>query len=225
MKYIKKLACFAEHTLNTLRDKFSFLGLLGLRLYLAPVVISAGLTKLNSFQSTVNWFGNPDWGLGLPMPEVMVGLVIFAEFVGGIALLFGFLTRYFAIPLMVTMIVAATTVHWENGWFAIAPSDPATSMAQPLATVGIPGAEQSLANSEEVGKRLSAAKSLLKEHGNYGWLTEKGNFVVLNNGIEFAVTYFLMLLMLFFYGGGRYVSADYWLGRALSRYCEQPKQP
>ncbi|MGB5096622.1 MAG: hypothetical protein WBN82_01805 [Porticoccaceae bacterium] len=44
-------------------------------------------------------------------------------------------------------------------------------------------------------------------------LAEKGNFVVLNNGIEFAATYFIMLLSLFFSGGGRYVSLDYWLAR------------
>lgn len=207
-----------KNILDILRDKFSFLGLFGLRLYLAPIMIGAGLTKLNSFENTAMWFGNPDWGLGLPMPEVMVGLVIFAELGGGIALLLGFLTRLFAIPLMVTMLVAATSVHWDNGWFAIAPSDPATSMARPLAAVGIPGAQASLENSEEVGQRLSAAKSILKEHGNYSWLTQKGNFVVLNNGIEFAATYFLMLLMLFFYGGGRYLSADYWLCRACARY-------
>lgn len=221
MKYVFTLAETVKGILNILRDKLGFLGLFGLRLYLAPIMIGAGLTKLNSFENTAAWFGNPEWGLGLPMPEVMVALVIFAELGGGIALLLGFLTRLFAIPLMFTMIVAATTVHWDNGWFAIAPSDPATSMAQPMAAVGIPGAKESLENSEEVGQRLSAAKSILKEHGNYSWLTGKGNFVVLNNGIEFAATYFLMLLILFFYGSGRYLSADYWLCKACRRYCEK----
>jgi putative oxidoreductase len=36
---------------------------------------------------------------------------------------------------------------------------------------------------------------------------------VLNNGIEFAATYFIMLLALFFLGGGKYISADYWIAR------------
>ena len=45
------------------------------------------------------------------------------------------------------------------------------------------------------------------------WLTEHGNFVVLNNGIEFAATYFVMLLVLFFYGSGRYLGIDYWINR------------
>ena len=58
---------------------------------------------------------------------------------------------------------------------------------------------------------------ILREHGNYPWLTEKGNLVVLNNGIEFAATYFIMLLVLFFYGAGRYLSLDYWFARRLSR--------
>ena len=34
---------------------------------------------------------------------------------------------------------------------------------------------------------------------------------MLNNGIEFAATYFVMLLVLFFIGAGRYASIDYWL--------------
>ncbi len=116
---------------------------------------------------------------------------------------------------MVTMLVAAFAVHWDNGWYAIAPSDPATSMSQPLAAIGVPGAEASLQNSEEVSKRLDAARGLLQEHGHYNWLTETGPFVVLNNGIEFAATYFIMLLSLFFTGAGRYLSVDYWLGKVL----------
>lgn len=214
---LKKLPCMVKELLNTLRDKFSFLGLFGLRLYLAPIMIAAGLTKLNAFENTAAWFGNADWGLGLPFPEVMTALVIAAELGGGLALLVGFMTRLVAIPLMVTMLVAAFSVHWDNGWFAIAPSSPATSMAAPLADVGFPGAAESLENSKEVGQRLSAAKGLLKEHGNYSWLTEKGTFVVLNNGIEFAATYFLMLLMLFFYGGGKYTSVDYWFCRCCNK--------
>jgi putative oxidoreductase len=58
---------------------------------------------------------------------------------------------------------------------------------------------------------LVAANGILKEHGNYEWLTSSGKFVVLNNGIEFAMTYFIMLLSLFFTGGGKYTSIDFFL--------------
>ncbi|MEQ9464480.1 MAG: DoxX family protein [Haliea sp.] len=194
-----------------------FLAPLLLRLFLAPVFFSAGLTKMMAFESTVSWFGNPEWGLGLPFPWSMAFLATSTELIGGLLLLFGLATRLIAIPLMVTMLVAICTVHWQDGWFAIAPSDPSTSMATPLAAVGFPGAEASLANSEEVGNRLTAARGLLREHGNYNWLTEKGSLVVLNNGIEFGATYFIMLLALFFSGAGRFVSLDYWIGRWLDR--------
>lgn len=180
-----------------------WLGPLALRLYLAPVFIAVGAHKFANFEQMVAWFGNPDWGLGLPMPRLMVFLAASAELFGGFALLLGLATRLFVLPLIITMLVAAATTHWENGWFAIAPSDPKTSTATVLAAVGIPAAEQSLQNSEAVGQRVAAAKSLLRRHGNYTWLTEKGSFVVLNNGIEFAVTYLIMLLSLLFTGGGR----------------------
>ena len=183
------------------------------RLILAPVMVAAGLHKFLNFEDMVSWFGNPDWGLGLPVPALMVFLAAASELVGGLALLIGLAVRWMAIPLMVSMAVAIGAVHWEHGWFAIAPGDPDTSAAKAVAMLGIPAAKDSLENSIEVGKRVSAVKSLLKQHGNYAWLTEKGSFVVLNNGIEFAASYFVMLLSLFFTGGGRFVSLDYWLSR------------
>ena len=99
---------------------------------------------------------------------------------------------------MITMIVAALTVHIKNGWLAIAE-----------------GPGSLFANERTLGAidRLDRAKEILREYGHYDWLTENGTFVVLNNGIEFAATYFVMLLVLFFIGAGRYVSIDYWLRR------------
>ena len=203
---------------NLLLSKLSYidwLGPLALRLYLAPVFIGVGLHKFANWDDMVAWFGNPDWGLGLPLPGLMVLLAASAELIGGLALLLGVATRLVTIPLMFTMLVAAGTAHWNNGWFAIAPGDPDTSTAKVVAMLGIPAAERSLENSVGVGERVEAARSLLKQHGNYSWLTERGAFVILNNGIEFAATYFIMLLVLLFTGAGRWFSLDYWLSRRL----------
>ncbi len=41
---------------------------------------------------------------------------------------------------------------------------------------------------------------------------------MLNNGIEFAATYLIMLLALVFIGGGKYLSVDYWLARKFRQY-------
>lgn len=170
-----------------------------LRLYLVPVFWMAGSSKMMHFADTAEWFGNSDWGLGLPFPYVMAFMATAAEVGGAALLLLGFATRWISIPLAMTMIVAATTVHWNNGW-------------QAIADASAPFANERVADSVE---KLSAARSLLEAHGNYDWLTSSGNFVVLNNGIEFAVTYLIMLLALMVMGGGRFVSVDYWLGRAL----------
>lgn len=43
------------------------------------------------------------------------------------------------------------------------------------------------------------------------WLTGNGSLLMLNNGIEFAATYVVVLLILFFFGTGRYFSIDHWL--------------
>ena len=165
-----------------------------LRLVLAPVMIQAGYNKLISFENTAAWFGG---SLGLPLPELMVALVVGAEFIGGILLLVGLATRLVAIPLMATMLVAAFAVHWDNGWLAI--SDSSSWLAN----------ERVL----EAAERKSRAISILREHGNYGYLTSRGSITILNNGIEFAATYFVMLLSLFFTGGGRYTSIDHYIAK------------
>ena len=179
--------------------------LLLLRVYLAPVMIQAGWNKASSFDSIVDWFGNDDYGLGLPMPLVMAFLATAAELVGGVLLLLGALTRLVSIPLMVTMIVAMVSVHAKNGWLAIADASSWLADGTILTNENIIAAPE----------KLAAAKSLLQEHGHYDWLTSSGNFVVLNNGIEFAATYFIMLLVLFIYGGGRFFSVDYYVNKAM----------
>lgn len=180
---------------------FDFLGPLALRLYLVPIFWMAGTKKLADMDSIIEWFGNPDWGLGLPYPEVMAWLAALSETGGAILLLIGLAVRWISVPLMITMVVAAVTVHWQNGWLAIAEG------SGPFATERTQGAIE----------RLDRAKEILQAHGNYDWLTQNGSFVVLNNGIEFAATYFIMLLVLFFIGAGRFFSMDYWIRRAFMR--------
>ena len=186
-----------------------FLGPLALRLYLVPVFWVAGMNKATGFGSVVEWFGNPDWGLGLPFPVVMAFLATASEVGGAIALLLGLGTRLVVVPLLVTMVVAATTVHWDNGWQAV--HDPMSPYASEW-TLGIEAADASAA-----GERLSRAKSILREHGNYDWLSGEGSFVISNSGVEWSVTYFVMLLALVFTGAGRFVSLDHWLAKRFRR--------
>jgi uncharacterized membrane protein YphA (DoxX/SURF4 family) len=187
------------HGLLNITQRLDFLAPLMLRLYLVPVFWMAGTKKMEDFDSIVQWFGNTEWGLGLPFPLVMAFLATSTEFLGAISLFFGVAVRWFSIPLMITMIVAATTVHWDNGWQAI--TDPSAPFANERVI--------------EASEKLAIVKDVLQEHTNYDYITSTGSVVMLNNGIEFSVTYFVMLLALLFIGAGRYVSIDYWVHRRL----------
>lgn len=164
------------------------------RLFLAPIMLQSGWRKLVNFDSTVAWF---DQSLNLPIPEVMAALATGTELIGGVLLIFGLGIRLIAIPLFITMVVAAISVHWDNGWLTL--SDASSWLAN----------ERVL----EAAEKKQRAIAILREHGNYKWLTSSGRFTILNNGIEYAAIYSMMLLSLFFSGGGRYLSADYWINR------------
>jgi uncharacterized membrane protein YphA (DoxX/SURF4 family) len=130
----------------------------------------------------------------------MAWLAASSETVGAVLLALGLAVRWAAVPLMVTMAVAAVTVHLENGWLAIAES------------------------SSEAAMRLSGLLEWLAvEHpGRHEFITELGRPVILNNGIEFAATYLIMLLVLFFVGGGRYGRVDHWVGRYVTTHGHRP---
>ena len=184
--------------------RVDFLAPLLLRLYLAPVFWMAGWSKAMAFEDTVAWFGAD--GLGLPLPALMATLATGAELLGGLCLAVGLAVRPIAVPLMVTMLVAILSVHWPNGWLAVA--EPQGLFANQ--------------RTMEAAERLSQIKAILREHGDYDYLTDKGSLVILNNGIEFGATYFLMLLSLFFTGAGRWFSVDYWIGSRLASARERP---
>jgi uncharacterized membrane protein YphA (DoxX/SURF4 family) len=175
-----------------------FLAPLALRLFLAPIFIQSGWNKLANADRIAPFFES----LGLPAPELMVYLSGVAEFAGGWLLLIGLAVRWAAIPLMFTMIVAAVTVHWEHGWHVL----PETQLTAPW--------EWREDLIEGAVERRAMARTLLRRHGNYEWLTETGSITILKNGIEFAAIYFIMLLPLFFSGAGR-LSLDHLLAKRL----------
>ncbi len=187
MEKIISLAIRAQQTLLSVLKPVDFIPPLLLRLYLVPIFWMAGTKKLAGMEDTIAWFGNPDWGLGLPAPALMAYLATFTEIFGAIALTIGLATRWITIPLMFTMFIAMITVHAQNGWLAIAEGS------------GFFASDRTIGAIE----RLDAARSILQEYGNYDWLTQNGPLVILNNGVEFAVTYTLMLLAILFMGPGK----------------------
>ena len=100
-----------------LLSSFQSLSLLAMRLMLAYGFYEPAVKKLSGFDNIVQWF---DTGLNLPFPYINAVLATGAEALGVVFLTLGFKTRLISIPLMVTMVVAITMVHWKNGFAASA---------------------------------------------------------------------------------------------------------
>jgi len=196
---MKVLLVRAQRLMDSTR-KLDFLAPLAFRIFLAPIFILAGLAKLGAVDSTAAWFGS----LGIPAPTLMAWLAGLSEFVGGVLLIPGIAVRWVAVPLMISMAVAAGTAHWDNGWHAL----PETELTMPWEW------RQDLIDGAI--ERRTMARNLLRRYGNYDWLTETGPITILKNGIEFAATYFIMLLSLFFTGAGR-LSVDHFVRRYLEK--------
>ena len=201
MNALIRFANAAQNCLDRVRVA-DFIGPVVLRLYLVPIFWMAGTSKIDfatfrPYPGTIEWFAS----IGIPLPGLNAFLAGWTEVLGAIFLLLGLATRWISIPLMCTMVVAMVTVHWQNGWLAIAEGGGLFATDRTMAAV----------------ERLAQARDILQKYGDYDSLTEFGSLVVLNNGIEFAATYLIMLLVLFFIGGGRYLSLDYWIARGFRR--------
>ncbi len=83
-----------------------------LRLAVGIIFAAHGWQKFSGgLDGVAQFFG----GVGIPLPEVSAFIVAFVELVGGIGLILGFLTRYWALLLSIVMIVAIFTVKLPNG--------------------------------------------------------------------------------------------------------------
>ena len=95
------------------------LALLILRLFLGVVFVMHGSQKLlGAFGgSGVTGFAGLLAKYGIEPHVLWAWVVAITEFVGGICILFGFLTRFWAAGLVIDMTVAVVKVHLVNGFF------------------------------------------------------------------------------------------------------------
>lgn len=92
--------------------KLQSFSLLFLRLVLAYGFYTPAMNKWADIGAVAQWFGS----MGYPWPLFNAYAAATTELVGVFLLTIGFLTRVIAVPLMVVMVVAITTVHWSNGF-------------------------------------------------------------------------------------------------------------
>jgi putative oxidoreductase len=95
------------------------LAVLILRLFLGFVFVMHGSQKLlGAFGgSGVTGFAGSLTKYGIEPHLLWAWVVAITEFVGGICIFFGFLTRFWAAGLVIDMAVAVVKVHLVNGFF------------------------------------------------------------------------------------------------------------
>lgn len=85
-----------------------------LRLILAYGFWEPATQKWSDINSIAEWFE----GMGIFAPKLNAYLAASTEMAGVFLLALGLGTRIICFPLIITMIVAIKTVHWENGFAA-----------------------------------------------------------------------------------------------------------
>ena len=88
----------------------TWLAPLAVRIVVGWVFIWTGWQKLTLLPRIIENFRS----LGIPAPEILTPFVSGMEFVGGLCLLLGFLTRFFSVPMMVIMLVAIASAKWGD---------------------------------------------------------------------------------------------------------------
>lgn len=95
-------------------DHLNFIPLFLIRLMLAYGFYGTAKEKVGNVSAIAEWFES----LKIPAPLLNAYLATYTEVIGVLFLTVGFATRFISIPLIITMIVAIKTVHWENGFNA-----------------------------------------------------------------------------------------------------------
>ena len=80
------------------------------RILLALMFVLAGFSKIAGFAGTVGYMQSK----GMPAAELLAGLTIALEIGGGLALMFGFMTRWAALALAAFTLLASLIFH--NFW-------------------------------------------------------------------------------------------------------------
>ena len=99
---------------KNITDKTGDFVLLFVRFLLAYGFYHPALLKLRDINSVGQWFE----GMNYPLPYLNAYLATGTEVAGVFLLFLGLGTRIITVPLIITMLVAITTVHWGNGFDA-----------------------------------------------------------------------------------------------------------
>jgi putative oxidoreductase len=109
-----------ERVTGVLDPAADWVALLPIRLLLGYEYARAGMWKLNG----TNWFADVQDKFPFPFNVIPVEiswfLATWTEILGGLALVLGLFTRFWAFSLVILTIVAIAGVHWPDDWNSLA---------------------------------------------------------------------------------------------------------
>lgn len=110
MHPIIRLATLANQLAGRVAGALTWLPPTLARIVVGVVFVQSGWGKLGDIDSVITFFSD----LGLPMPAFQAWLASTTELVCGALLLLGLATRFAAVPIIITMIVAIRTALWDQ---------------------------------------------------------------------------------------------------------------
>src|SRR5471032_3397617 len=92
-------------------------GLTVARLILGTVFFAHGAQKVFGWWGGYGFTGTMGFFVDMGVPSPLAFLAIMAEFLGGLGLIVGAVSRIAAFGILSNMLVAIATVHWTNGFW------------------------------------------------------------------------------------------------------------
>ena len=106
----------SKSTVRLLDKSAPWLALLLLRVLIGWEYLEAGIEKLHG----ENWFTDIQSQFPFPFsvvpPAISWQMATWFEIIGGVALIIGLGTRFFALSLIILTVVAISAVHWPADW-------------------------------------------------------------------------------------------------------------
>lgn len=106
--------CLINEKVEAITDNLRSIALLFARLTLAYGFYAPAMNKFSNIDGVASWFGT----LGIPFPTLNAYMAAGTELLGVVLLSLGLFTRLISIPLIVVMLVAIFTVHFQHGFSA-----------------------------------------------------------------------------------------------------------
>ena len=110
---ISKTTNLVAHSLFPLIEKFSFLPVFGMRLWIADVFWKSGLAKLNDWEGTIALFAD-EYQVPVLPPELAAYMGTAVELIAPVLLVIGLGTRFAALSLLImTAVIEFTYLHFD----------------------------------------------------------------------------------------------------------------